>query len=306
MMLPRREPLAKVVVCEDNPATRELLCENLRADRFEALPAECAADALRHCHYHAPDLLLLDLMLPDAPGLDVLREIRDSHGTTGRYDPGLPVIVLSGRGDEVDRVRGLKEGADDYVVKPFSYSELSEKRRGSRGGRIRRSWVLLCGVGLALVAGVVGAWQLGVLSPAKQSGDEPSPHQKPVAKGGDVPGDTVERAAAQPTEGAELEEGAGEESPGSSKYELRPPNENNEELPVPAGATLCGNLDAGYAEFAAFHITAKGVSCEEAVELVITRLQQEPFGEWTCEEKWDEGMSPHTKCRKGGAVVEYD
>jgi len=125
MMLPRREPLAKVVVCEDDPATRELLCENLRADRFEALPAECAADALRHCHYHAPDLLLLDLMLPDAPGLDVLREIRDSHGTTGRYDPGLPVIVLSGRGDEVDRVRGLKEGADDYVVKPFSYSELS-------------------------------------------------------------------------------------------------------------------------------------------------------------------------------------
>ena len=138
MMLPRREPRAKVVVCEDDAPTRELLVEHLSADRFEALPAECAADALRHCHYHAPDLLLLDLMLPDAPGLDVLREIRGQHGSTGRYDPGLPVIVLSGRGDEVDRVRGLREGADDYIVKPFSYAELAARieavlrRRGER------------------------------------------------------------------------------------------------------------------------------------------------------------------------------
>jgi DNA-binding response OmpR family regulator len=71
--------------------------------------------------------LLLDLRLPDAPGLDVLREIRASAGATGRYDPALPVIVLSGRGTEADRVRGFAEGADDYLVNP---SQCSLSRRG--------------------------------------------------------------------------------------------------------------------------------------------------------------------------------
>jgi DNA-binding response OmpR family regulator len=62
-------------------------------------------------------------MLPDASGLDVLREIRATDGSNGRFDPGLPVVVLSGRGAPADRVRGLAEGADDYVVKPASYAE---------------------------------------------------------------------------------------------------------------------------------------------------------------------------------------
>src|ERR687891_156124 len=77
------------------------------ASRFRALPAPTAADALRLCHYNDPDLLLLDLRLPDASGLDVLREIRASVGPTGRFDPVLPVIVLSGRSTDVDRVRGF-------------------------------------------------------------------------------------------------------------------------------------------------------------------------------------------------------
>jgi DNA-binding response OmpR family regulator len=126
-MLPEVESLATVVVCEDDGPTRELLCDHLGADRYATLAAECAADALRHCHYKHPDLLVLDLILPDAPGLDVLREIRASEGATGRYDPHLPVIVLSGRGSEADRVRGLVEGADDYVVKPFHYPELAAR-----------------------------------------------------------------------------------------------------------------------------------------------------------------------------------
>jgi DNA-binding response OmpR family regulator len=126
-MLPEIDELATVVVCEDDEATLELLCDHLAADRYRALPAPCAADALRHCHYKQPDLLLLDLRLPDASGLDVLREIRGADGATGRYDPQLPVIVLSGRGAEADRVRGLSEGADDYVVKPFSYAELAAR-----------------------------------------------------------------------------------------------------------------------------------------------------------------------------------
>ena len=99
-----------MVVCEDDAPTLELLCDHLEADRFRALPAPSASDALRLCHYKQPDLLLLDLRLPDAPGLDVLREIRASEGATGRYDPALPVIVLSGRGTQTDRVRGLRRG----------------------------------------------------------------------------------------------------------------------------------------------------------------------------------------------------
>jgi len=123
-MLPTREELATVVVCEDDEATLELLCDNLTADRYLTLPAPGAGDALRLCHYKAPDLLILDLGLPDAAGLDVLREIRSANGATGRYDPKLPVLILSGRGSVEDRVRGLDAGGDDYMVKPVHYPEL--------------------------------------------------------------------------------------------------------------------------------------------------------------------------------------
>ncbi len=143
-MLPKIESLGVVVVCEDDAATLELLCDNLQADSFDAVPAPCAADALRHCQYRSPDLLLLDLGLPDASGLDVLREIRRAERSTGRYDSGLPVIILSGRATDVDRVRGLEQGADDYVAKPFHYAELSarvrsvmRRRSDQRRGSIR-------------------------------------------------------------------------------------------------------------------------------------------------------------------------
>jgi len=129
-MLPNTPSLGTLVVCEDDEATLDLLCDHLAADRFDALAAPTAADALRFCHYRQPDVLLLDLNLPDARGLDVLREIRGSEGATARYDPNLPVIILSGRGTEADRVRGLAEGADDYVVKPFHYPELAQRVRG--------------------------------------------------------------------------------------------------------------------------------------------------------------------------------
>jgi DNA-binding response OmpR family regulator len=117
LTLPELGPLPTVVVCEDDAPTLELLCDHLEADRFRALPAPSASDALRLSHYKQPDLLLLDLRLPDASGLDVLREIRASEGATGRYDPELPVIILSGRTTEADRMRGFTEGADDYVQK---------------------------------------------------------------------------------------------------------------------------------------------------------------------------------------------
>lgn len=115
---------ARVVVCEDDRPTLELLCDHLTADRFEVLAAPTAADALRQCEFSRPDLLLLDLSLPDGSGLDVLREVRGAGRVDSPFDSNLAVIVVSGRGTERDRIRGLEHGADDYVLKPFSYSEL--------------------------------------------------------------------------------------------------------------------------------------------------------------------------------------
>jgi DNA-binding response OmpR family regulator len=123
-MLPQRREIASVVVCEDDTPTLELLCDNLVADRYGVLPAPSASDALRLCRYKQPDLMLLDLTLPDASGLDVLQEIREADGVVSRFNPSLPVIVLTGRGADADRVRGLEFGADDYVVKPYVYAEL--------------------------------------------------------------------------------------------------------------------------------------------------------------------------------------
>lgn len=143
-MLPTPEPLASVVVCDDDVPTLELVCDHLEAERFATLPAPSAADALRLCHFKQPDLLLLDINLPDAGGLDVLREIRASDGVTGSYDPDLPVIVLSGRSTDADRIRGLACGADDYVVKPFHIQEVVvrmravlRRRDGRRQGPVR-------------------------------------------------------------------------------------------------------------------------------------------------------------------------
>jgi DNA-binding response OmpR family regulator len=143
-MLPERQEIAQVVVCEDDAATLELLCEHLAADRFGVLPAPSASDALRLCRYNQPDLLLLDLSLPDASGLDVLREIREADGADARFDPKLAVIVLTGSGADAERVRGLEFGADDYLVKPFHYPELRARinavlrRRGGRHDGPRR------------------------------------------------------------------------------------------------------------------------------------------------------------------------
>lgn len=123
-MLSSPEEGARIVVCEDDQPTLELLCDHLTADGFAAFSAPSAADAIRLCTYKDPDLLLLDLGLPDASGLDLLRDIRKPDRSVNRIDPAIGVIIVSGRGSERDRVRGLGLGADDYVQKPFSYGEL--------------------------------------------------------------------------------------------------------------------------------------------------------------------------------------
>lgn len=83
----------------------------------------------------APHLAVVDLGLPDRDGLEVLREVRTSDETASRIDPRLPMILLTGRSGELDRVRGFERGCDDYLVKPFSYPEL----RGRIGAILRRS-----------------------------------------------------------------------------------------------------------------------------------------------------------------------
>jgi DNA-binding response OmpR family regulator len=156
-VLPQVEELATVVVCEDDDPTRELLCDHLTADRYRALPAPSASDALRLCGYNHPDAMLLDLGLPDAQGIDVLREIR---GCGDRFDPELPVLVLSGRTSEADRMRGFEAGADDYLPKPFHYPELVarvaailRRRAGRRQGPIRIGELTVDGVTRRVLVG---------------------------------------------------------------------------------------------------------------------------------------------------------
>jgi DNA-binding response OmpR family regulator len=128
-MLPTVETLATIIVCEDDDPTRELLCDNLGADLYEALAAATAEEALRLCRYGTPDVLVVDIGLPDASGLDVIREIRAATDAAAPFDADLPIVALSGRGSDGDRLRGLRAGADDYVVKPFYYEELLERVR---------------------------------------------------------------------------------------------------------------------------------------------------------------------------------
>jgi DNA-binding response OmpR family regulator len=114
----------RVLVIEDDEATAAFLADNLAADGYGVWVVETVAEALRAIERRGPDLALLDVGLGEASGLEVLDFVRCSDGIAGRVDSTLPVIVLSGRSSEVERLRGFRRGADDYLVKPFSYPEL--------------------------------------------------------------------------------------------------------------------------------------------------------------------------------------
>jgi DNA-binding response OmpR family regulator len=119
----------KILIVEDHAVTRRFLADNLAADGYEPLEAESAGDGRRLMTSRSPELAIIDLGLPDRDGLELLREVRDSDDVAGRVDPRLPVLILSGRATELDRVRGFERGADDYLVKPFSYPELRGRIR---------------------------------------------------------------------------------------------------------------------------------------------------------------------------------
>jgi DNA-binding response OmpR family regulator len=113
-----------VLVVEDDDATRSFLVDNLTADGFRAAGAGGAGEGKRALEVRRPALVILDLILGDANGLELLDDIRAADGLASRLDPDVPVIILTGRTGDSDRVRGFARGADDYVVKPFLYGEL--------------------------------------------------------------------------------------------------------------------------------------------------------------------------------------
>jgi DNA-binding response OmpR family regulator len=108
-----------VLVVDDEPMLRNLLSRLLRMEGYDVLEAEDGQAALDVVAQQQPDLVLLDVMMPTRDGLDVLSDLRRSSD--------VPVILVSALGEEADRVLGLKMGADDYVVKPFSAAELSAR-----------------------------------------------------------------------------------------------------------------------------------------------------------------------------------
>jgi DNA-binding response OmpR family regulator len=113
-----------ILIVEDDPVLSTFLADNLAADGYEPVVVETVHDGLREVQFRRPDLVVIDLGLPDGSGLDLIGRVRGADGLATRVDPRVPVIVLSGRSGELDRVRGFERGADDFVPKPFSYGEL--------------------------------------------------------------------------------------------------------------------------------------------------------------------------------------
>jgi two-component system phosphate regulon response regulator PhoB len=114
----------RVLLVEDEGAQRAVLVYNLEAEGFEVVVATTGDEALLRVQEEAPDLVLLDWMLPNLSGIEVCRQIKARPDTRA-----IPVVMLSARSDEPDRVRGLETGADDYVVKPYSVAELMARLR---------------------------------------------------------------------------------------------------------------------------------------------------------------------------------
>jgi two-component system alkaline phosphatase synthesis response regulator PhoP len=134
----------RILVVDDEPAVTDLLAYNLRKAHYDVLTASDGRVALHLAKESRPDLILLDLMIPEVDGLDVCRELRKSSS--------VPIIMITARGEEVDRVVGLEMGADDYVTKPFSVRELIARvkavlRRAQNDGLEKEPFTVLQGPG---------------------------------------------------------------------------------------------------------------------------------------------------------------
>ncbi len=124
-----------VLVVEDELAQREVLAYNLEADGFRVVRADNGEEALLIVDEDTPDIIVLDWMMPNLSGIEVCRRLKSRAQTRS-----IPIIMLSARSEEVDKVRGLETGADDYVVKPYSVNELMARVR-TQLRRVRPSTV---------------------------------------------------------------------------------------------------------------------------------------------------------------------
>ena len=115
---------SRVLIVEDEPDIRELVVHHLKREGYQVSAASSGEEALRQVQAAPPDLVILDLMMPAMDGLEVCRRLRQDPSTVS-----LPIVMLTAKGDEVDRVLGLEIGADDYIVKPFSPKELLARVR---------------------------------------------------------------------------------------------------------------------------------------------------------------------------------
>ena len=115
---------SRVLIVEDEPDIRALVVHHLKREGYQVSAASSGEEALRQVQAAAPDLVILDLMMPAMDGLEVCRRLRQDPATAS-----LPIVMLTAKGDEIDRVLGLEIGADDYVVKPFSPKELLARVR---------------------------------------------------------------------------------------------------------------------------------------------------------------------------------
>ena len=113
-----------VLLVEDEPAQREVLSYNLKSEGFDVVTAADGDEAMMLVEEEMPDIIVLDWMLPGISGIEICRRLKSKTETRA-----IPVLMLSARAEEVDRVRGLETGADDYVVKPYSVLELMARVR---------------------------------------------------------------------------------------------------------------------------------------------------------------------------------
>lgn len=125
------DPVAKVLIVDDESSIVELIRYNLEREGFSIISAADGGTAIKLAQEEKPDLIILDIMLPVQDGLSVCRILQQDAGTKR-----IPVIMLSARGEELDKVLGLEIGADDYITKPFSVRELLARVRATlrRGG----------------------------------------------------------------------------------------------------------------------------------------------------------------------------
>ena len=126
-------PLARVLVVDDEPQIRRFLRTSLAAQDYEVLEAENGLSALETARRYKPDLMILDLGLPDIDGIEVITRLRAQSA--------LPIIVLSSRDDEHSKVKALDLGADDYITKPFGMEELTARVRAALRHRLQEQGV---------------------------------------------------------------------------------------------------------------------------------------------------------------------